>query len=252
MRLWTTRERRENRERCRPCPTRPSAPTPCGRRRSRGRRARAWRPPPTTVQCSSDSGVEPAPHADEGVLLPLVADRGGVGVARVHVVSGGSSISTSMIECLRSSKLVEPGRAHAAHRALEERVAGEDVLVVHEERRASRPCARACAARRSAGRPTSSTSPGSIVRSTSMQALRLERVGQDLDAEPLLVDVVLRHVVVVVVGEQQVVDVSAVALERLEQRLGRPARVDRSPPCRPARRPRGRSSTASPGASSAR
>ena len=49
------------------------------------------------------------------------------------LVSGGSFISTSMIECRRSSKLVEPGRAHAADRALEERVAGEDVLAVDDE-----------------------------------------------------------------------------------------------------------------------
>ena len=48
-------------------------------------------------------GVEAAPDADEGVLLPLLADGRGVGVARVQPVAGGSFISTSMIEVLRSS-----------------------------------------------------------------------------------------------------------------------------------------------------
>ena len=51
------------------------------------------------------------------------------------------------------------------------------------------------------------------------QSLCLERVGQDLHAEPLLVGVVLRHMVVVVMGEEQVLDRQVVALDRLEQRL---------------------------------
>ena len=54
-------------------------------------------------------GVEAAPHAHEGVLLPLVPDRRGVGVAGPYDGLGRSSISTSMIECLRSAKFVEPG-----------------------------------------------------------------------------------------------------------------------------------------------
>ena len=93
--------------------------------------------------------------------------------------------------------------------------------------------------------PTSIGSPGSIVRSTSDQLLRLERVGEDLDAEALLADVVLGHVVGVVMGEQQVAARSARAA-RSPRAAAPTARRSRSRRrCRPARRRRGRRSTAS-------
>ena len=59
-----------------------------------------------------------------------------------------------------------------------------------------------------------------------VELLRLDRVGQDLHPVALLPDGVLRHVVAVMVGEQQELHVEPVTLGRLEQRSGRPARVD--------------------------
>ena len=49
--------------------------------------------------------------------------------------------------------------------------------------------------------------------------LGLDRVGHDLHAVAVLPHGVLRHVVAVVMGEQQELDVEAVPLGRLEQRL---------------------------------
>ena len=58
------------------------------------------------------------------------------------------------------------------------------------------------------------------------QALGLERVGQDLHPEPLLVDMVLGHVVAVVVGQEKVRRPHVVALDLSQKLLGGPARVD--------------------------
>ena len=118
------------------------------------------------------------------------------------------------------------GCAHAADRALEQRVAGEDVAR-RRGTRASRWCGPACGAPRSAARRPrrrrrarscrsrprpASRSPGWM--STSASGWRSEHL------------VELAHVVVVVVGEQDVGQGQPALVDRLQQRRDRAAGVD--------------------------
>ena len=88
-------------------------------------------------------GVEPPPEADERGSsrhsAPTVECPTWPGF---RMTAGSSAISLSMIDVRRSSNEVEPGRVHAADRAREERVAGEALLAVHDEREHARAVAR--------------------------------------------------------------------------------------------------------------
>ena len=70
------------------------------------------------------------------------------------------------------------GRAHAADRALEQRVAGEHVRPGRPAATASRRCGRGCGSARSAARPIRSASPGSIVPGRAGHQVALERMDQ--------------------------------------------------------------------------
>ncbi len=113
--------------RCRPRRSRPSGPRPCGRRRSPGPRGPASRPRPRPRSGRSPSSSRPRQTRMKALFShssPTVVGSVWPGCRRV---SGGSFISTSMIERL---EVVEARRARArdaADRALEQRVAGEDV-----------------------------------------------------------------------------------------------------------------------------
>ncbi len=167
--------------RCRRGRSRPSAPTPCARRRSRGRAGRAWppRPRPGTV---GRLRVEPAPDADEGVVLPLVADRRRVGVARVDDGLGRQLHQHVHDRGLEVLEVGRPWRAHAADRALEERVAREDRLVVHAEvQHPGRVPGRVQAVDPQAAHLEDLAR---LDRAVDVhQLLGLERVGEDLDPE---------------------------------------------------------------------
>jgi hypothetical protein len=75
-------------------------------------------------------GLDPAPDADEGILVPLAPDRGLLAVARVDdqlVRQAHQDVHD------RAAKIVE-SVLRPADRAGEERVAGEDGLAVDDER----------------------------------------------------------------------------------------------------------------------
>ena len=83
-------------------------------------------------------GVEAAPDADEPVVLELVADRRRIGVAGPHDRLGRQLHERVHDRGLEVRVARAAGGAHAADRALEERVAGEHLA----RRRAARPCRR--------------------------------------------------------------------------------------------------------------
>ena len=141
-------------------------------------------------------------------------------------VSGGSSISTSMIDDFRSSKVVEPGARTPPTEPLNSVSPVNTSVPLTTKLSIPSVWPGVCSAPIFRPPASSTMSPGSIVRSTSSSRCGLQRVGQDLDAEALLVDVVLGHVVGVVVGQQQVRDRQVVLVDAAEQRLRRPARVD--------------------------
>src|SRR3954452_15393575 len=77
--------------------------------------------------------IQAAPHADEGVVLPLVADRRRVGVTGAH-----DDLVRQRHELVHDRRLdvgvARRARAlDAADRVLEQRVAGEDLAAVDEE-----------------------------------------------------------------------------------------------------------------------
>ena len=128
-----------------------------------------------------------------------------------------------------------PGRAHAADRVLEQRVAGEHVAVDHQ-REHPRRVARACAAARTVRPPISTSSPASRspvapgTRSSGWTSTAAS--GQRSSASPELGDVV-----VVVVGEQDVRD-GQVVLARPRRTAGRAGRPRRRGTRRRRARPR--------------
>ncbi len=130
-----------------------------------------------------------------------------------------------MIECRRSSKLVEPGA----------RTPPTEPLKSVSPVKTSVPFTmKLSIPRRVTGRQDGlDPEPADLERLPRLdrpvhvgELLRLDRVGEDLDAVALLPDGVLRHVVSVVVREQQQLHFETVTLGRFEQRPGRPARVD--------------------------
>ena len=142
-----------------------------------------------------------APHADEHVRLPLVADRRLVGVTRVD------------------AQLVRQRHQHVHHRSLdglevsttdgvlEQRVAGEDHFAVGHERHA---------VVRVAGRR----------QRVEAQPTRLDRARDDRAGEPLDELVVSSDMILVTVRGEDVRHGQVVVVDRGEQRLERRARVD--------------------------
>ena len=246
-----TRARRGCRARCRRC-RRPSAPRPCGRRRSRAPTARAWPPGPRRVQRSSPSSSSPRQSRTNAFDSHSSPIGGRVGVAGVHARLGGSFISTSMIECFRSSKLVEPGARTPPTEPLKSVSPVNTSVAVHDEVEHPGGVARACAATRSQAahlapsRPARSCGPPSISCAASIGWARISTPCRSFQTD------VLGHVVAVVVGEEQQLARRARAA-RPPRAAGPRARPSRSPrPCRPPRRRRGRRWRASPAAWSAR
>ena len=197
-----------SRARCRRA-RRASGPTPCARRRSRRRAGSASPARPAPCTAPSPSGSSPRQTRTKRLVSSSSATVvGSVWPGRI-VVSGGSSSSTSMIERLQVLVARAAGRAHAADRALEQRVAGEHVAVDEQRRACPRcgpACAAACTVEAADRRPRS---PGFI--SPVAPGTRLLGVGEHRRVRPALEQLVeLGDVVVVVVGEQHVRDGQAV------------------------------------------
>ena len=152
-----------SRARCRRC--RPaSGPTPCGRRRSRRRAAPASPARPARWHGSAPSGSRPRQIRTKALCSSSSATVvGSVWPGRM-TVSGGSASSTSMIEPAQVGVGRVARRAHAADRALEQRVAGEDVAL-DEEAQHPRGVARRVQ-RRDRSPATSSGSPGVMGRTS--------------------------------------------------------------------------------------
>ena len=149
--------------------------------------------------------VEAPPEPHERVALPLVADRGRVGVAGLHARLGRQLHQHFHDRVPEVGEARRPGRAHAADGALEERVAGEHVVAVDHEvehpgrvpRRVQRLHVQAADVERVAG----------LDRAIDLvDRLRLERVREHLDVTPRCR---LGDVVVVVVGQEQRRDLHA-------------------------------------------
>ncbi len=131
-----------------------------------------------------------------------------------------------MIEAFRSSKVVDPGAFTPPTEPLK-RVSPVNTSVWFTTK-LSIPsvCPGVCSASMLRP-PTSSTFGPGLDRAIHVeQPLGLKRVREDLDAELLLVDVVLGHVVGVVMGEQQMRGLQVHLLDLRQQRLGRPTGVD--------------------------
>ena len=125
--------------------------------------------------------------------------------------------------------MVSPGRADAADRVAEERVAGEDrrrAPVLDEERQHARACGRACAAGGSPARRRRRRSPVSTVP-VAPDEVALERADQHLQRRPARDQAGdVADVVVVVVGQQHHLRRDREAIGGGEDRLERPAGVD--------------------------
>ena len=196
-----------------------------------------------TRQGSSPSSSRPRQSRTNALLShssPIVVGSVWPGCTRV---SGGSFISTSMIEFLRSAKLVEPGARTPPTEPLKSVSPVNTSSPLTTKLSIPAVCPGVCSVSMCRP-PTSSVSPGSIVRSTRRSSSRLERVGEHLDvAAP-------RRRASATWSwwwwvSSSVRDVHAEPLGRLQQRARRGRRSRSRAPCRPPRRRRGRCSTAS-------
>ena len=179
---------------------------------------------------SAPSSSSPRQTAHERVLLPLGADRRGLAVAGVDP---GLGRQLHQLVHHRGLQIGEPGRARgarAADGALEEDVGGEHVGAVEGERAVVGAVARRVDDLDPQGRRSRSPTPSANVSSTSSSiSSAVELVGEDRCAEALGQRPGADHVVVVVVGEQQVGDLDPLALGALGERVGDRVRVDQHP-----------------------
>ncbi len=181
---------------------------------------------PSAMHCSLALGVDPAPDADEAVVLELVADRRRVGVARMHAGLARERHQRVHDRGLQVGVAGRSGGAHAADRALEQRVAGEHVGAVDEQRE-------------HAGGVAGGVQRLDRERAGADRLAGRERAGRLGDLAPLeLVDqhrrvrerrdrlVEVDDMIAVMVGEQDVGERELTALHELDQRRDRAARVD--------------------------
>ena len=173
---------------------------------------------------SSPSSSSAAPDAHERVVLELVGDRARVRVARADDGLGREREDHVHDRVLDVVEARRAGRADAADRALEQRVAGEQLA--SSTSRLSIPAVwpGVCSAL-TVRPPISTSSPG--FRSPVVPGTRSSGWASTGRVRPALERLAeLGDVVAVMVGEQDVGDVEAVLVRLGEQRLQRPARVD--------------------------